>query len=134
MTDIQKFISDARKIMKHDRADNGGHYDAVRACSQITDLFESNNRALGSLPHSLAEYWMDTYIRNSAAIENEPTDANIDKIAALQIFLDGEREGTEVLTAEDWKNLQELVDYEAEDLPLDVLEGMMGIILEQGAL
>jgi hypothetical protein len=134
MTDIQKFTADIKKIIKFDRAENGGRYDGIRACVKVEDLFESNNRALGSLPHSLAEYWLDIYIRNSADPANEPSSDNIDRIAAIQTFLDGEREGTECLTKDDWKNLHELVDYEAEDLPLDVLEGMMGIILEQGAL
>lgn len=134
MTDIQKFISDIQKTIKYDRAQNGGHYDGIRACTKIGDMFESNNKSLGSLPRSLSQYWMDTYIRNSDDAAKEPSDKNIDRIAALQTFLDGEREGTEILTKSDWENLKELVDYEAEDLPLDVLEGMMGLILEQGVL
>lgn len=77
---------------------------------------------------------MDTYIRSSPDMKNEPSDTNLDRICSLQAFLDGDQEGLSALSAGDWTNLRDLVDCEAEDLPLDTLESMMSLILEEGAL
>ena len=134
MTNIEQFLSDAKKIIKHERADNGGRYDGRRACQKIGELFERTNRTLGDLPHSITDYWQNTYIAPSADAVNEPTEANLNKLVAFYAFLMGEQTQTDALTHDDWKNLQELVNYEADDLPLDALEAMMGAILEQGAL
>ena len=49
MTTIDKFLSDIQKTIKFDRANNGGHYDAKRACTQIAKLFANNNRNLGAI-------------------------------------------------------------------------------------
>ena len=134
MTDIQKFQADISKIMKHDRADNGGHYDGKRASKAIAGLFENNNRYLGTLAPSLTDYWLNTYILSSADAVNEPTEQNISRICALQSFIDGDESAVDILTQDDWSNLQELVNCEAEDIPLDDLQNMMGIILNKGAL
>ncbi len=134
MTDTQQFLSEAKKIIKHERADNGGRYDAKRACDKIVRMLESRNSALGDLPHSVGDFWLNTYILSSADMANEPTDDNLQRLTAFNAFLSGEDDESDCLTADDWKNLQELVNYEAEDLPLDVLGKMMGIIVEKGAL
>ena len=44
MNDIQKFQADIKRIIKHDRADNGGVYDGVRASKTIAELFISSNK------------------------------------------------------------------------------------------
>ncbi|MBQ6780783.1 MAG: hypothetical protein IJP62_06080 [Treponema sp.] len=134
MTDTQQFLSEAKKIIKHERADNGGRYDAKRACEKIVRMMESRNSALGDLPHSVGDFWLSTYILPSANMANEPTDDNLRRLTAFNAFLSGEDDEADCLTADDWNQLQELVNYEAEDLPLDDLEKMMGIIVEKGAL
>lgn len=134
MTDTQQFVSEAKKIIKHERADNGGRYDGKRACEKIVRMMESRNPALGDLPHSVGDFWLNTYILPSAEMMNEPTDSHLEKLSAFNAFLSGEDDEADCLSGDDWKNLQELVNYEAEDLPLDVLEKMMGIIVDKGVL
>ena len=97
-------------------------------------LLESRNPAMGNLPHSLGDFWLNTYILPAADAVNEPTDAHLEKLSACNAFLAGEDDENDCLTDDDWKPLQELVNYEAEDLPLDTLEKMMGIIVDKGIL
>ena len=133
MTDLQKFFADADRIKKHERADNGGSYDAVRATEKIIALFVSNNPNMGTLPDSFADYWKKTYIDSSANLENEPTSENLDKLGAMQSLLDGETFSTECLSNDDWKELCSLSNFEAEDLPMEALEKMMMIFVDKQA-
>ena len=134
MTDLQKFFADSDRIKKRDRADNGGAYSAERATEKIIELFVSNNSGLGTLPDSFADYWKKSCIDVSADLENEPTRENMDKLGAMQSVLDGTTDFTECLSDDDWKELFALTNYEAEDLPEDVLEKMMMIFVEKQAL
>lgn len=135
MTTIDKFLSDIQKTIKYDRANNGGHYDAKRACTQVAKLFANNNRNLGNLAVSISDYWLNTYILSSQDLENEPSEANIEKIKAFQNFCDSaEDEDYSALSSDDWETLRDFVDDEAEDLDLDSLQNMMGLILQNGAL
>ena len=135
MTTIDKFLSDIQKTIKFDRANNGGHYDAKRACTQIAKLFANNNRNLGALAVSLSDYWLNTYILDSQDLENEPSEQNIERIKAFQSFADNEEDADySILTADDWETLRDFVDDVAEDLDLDSLQSMMNLILQNGAL
>ena len=120
MNSIDKFLSDIQKTVKYDRANNGGHYDAKRACTQIAKLFANNNRNLGSLAVSISDYWLNTYILGSSDLENEPSEENIERIKAFQAFVDSDDSADfSVLTADDWETLRDFVDDEAENLDLD---------------
>ena len=135
MTSIDKFLSDIQKTIKFDRANNGGHYDAKRACTQIAKLFANNNRNLGSLAISISDYWLNTYILGSEDLANEPSEQNIERIKAFQSFADSEEDADfSVLTSDDWETLRDFVDDEAENLDLDSLQSMMNLILQNGAL
>lgn len=134
MDNIQKFLADVEKIKKHDRADNGGRYDGERVCRKVCDLFSANNRSLGELGASFGDYWMRTYVLPSNDLANEPSAANLDVIAAFQSLLDGDADGTKCLTDADFEALCELVNYEAEDLPIDVLNDLMIIFVDKKAL
>ena len=107
MTDTQQFLSEAKKIIKHERADNGGRYDAKRACEKIVRMMESRNSALGDLPHSVGDFWLSTYILPSANMANEPTDDNLRRLTAFNAFLSGEDDEADCLTADDWNQLQD---------------------------
>jgi hypothetical protein len=86
-----------------------------------------------SLTDSVFAYWEKTYIYTSSDIQNEPTENNLNKLSSMLAFLSNSDENQELLTQEDWKELSELVNYEAEDLPLDVLQDLMGILVSKGA-
>lgn len=134
MTDIQKFRTDAQRITKHARAENNGRYDAKKACDEIIKLFLRETTVPGALPQSCAEYWKNTYIDTSASLEDEPSADNISRLGAILSFLENSGEDEEFLTDDDWRNLGELTSYEAEDLPLDILQSLMGVIVRHGAL
>lgn len=134
MTDIQKFRADVQRLVKHSRADNNGRYNAEKTCNDIIELFLRETTVPGALPQSCAEYWKRTYIDESASPENEPTAENVDRLGAILSFLENSGEDEELLTDDDWRMLGELVNYEAEDLPLDILQSLMGVIVQKGAL
>ena len=135
MNSIDKFISDIQKTIKYDRANNGGHYDAKRACTQITKLFANNNKNMGNLAFSLGDYWLNTYIFSSSDLANEPNEENISRIKAFQSFIDNDDKADfSILTADDWENLRDFVNDEADTLNIDALQNMMSIILSNGAL
>lgn len=134
MTDIQKFRADIQRLIKHERAENNGRYNAQKICIDIANLFQKETTVPGALPQSCTEYWKRTYIDESTLPENEPTQENIDKLAAILSFLEGTEEDEELLSDEDWRMLGELVNYEAEALPLDILQTLMSTIVSKGAL
>lgn len=135
MTAIEKFLSDIKRIVKYDRANNGGHYDGKRACTEIARLFERNNPNLGSLATSISQYWLNSYILSSENSENEPTEENVAKIKAFQSFVDNiDDEDLNVLTKDDFESLKNFIDESEEEIDLDTLQNMMGILLEKGAI
>lgn len=135
MNAIEKFISDIDKIKKYDRANNGGHYDGKRACQQISELFERNNRNVEGVARQISDYWFNTYILGSADAASEPSDENISRLRAFQAFIDNdESENFDVLSSDDWENLRDFVNFEAGTLDLDALQNMMGMILDHGGL
>ena len=135
MTQIEKFLADIKKIMKYDRANNGGRYSGKRACAEISKLFARNNPNLGTLAASLADYWLENCVLTSENPEEEPSEENIGKIEALQCFVDNiDDESLDLLSAEDFENLKGFVDEASEELDLDALQNMMGILLDRGAI
>ena len=133
MIDLQKFFADVERIKKRERADHSS-YDSSRVVESVIELFVSNNRDMTSLASSFADYWQKTYIAPSSQREEEPIRENIDRLAAMQSLLDGETFATEILNAKDWKELSSLVNFEAEDIPMDMLEKMMMIFVDKQAL
>jgi hypothetical protein len=131
MTDPEKLCSDINRIKKHERAQNGGRYNALRVCEKAASLFENERRNFSALPASMAEFWMSTYIRASVQPDEEPSDENIDKLAAMLSFLDGDSSGCDCLTETDWTQLGQLVNYEAEELPIETLSNLMTIIVDK---
>lgn len=134
MDNVQKFYSDVDKIKKHDRADNGGNYSGERACQKIKTYFAGNNKSLTELASSFADYWYESYISSSENIENEPTEEHVDKLASMQALLDNEVEDTKSLSKKDFTELCNIVNCEAEDIPLDLLNDLMTIFVDNKAL
>lgn len=133
MADIRKFYADVQRIHKHTRAQYSAHNPSV-VTSQLMDLFNSYTRGLGDLPHSILEYWKQTYIDASPNPKEEPIQENINWLAVVLNFLDGELEDDQDIPLNDWKELANLINYEAADLPIDVLSSMMTILVDKKAL
>lgn len=134
MTNIQKFFADTARIIKHDRADNNGNYDGIRCSKRVVALFESNLSHLPEVARSLGDYWFSTYIQSSSEKNSEPTQEHLDWLANILSLFDGELEENHTFTKEDWQEIRDTINYEAENLPLDFLSSIMNILLEQGVL
>lgn len=133
MTDIGKFLSDIQRIKKHDRQNNGGNPDYNRIFRDLNSLFLRSTSCPADLARSVFEYWENEYIFNSKNQKEEPSEENSQKLAAMLAFLENSDEFQSVLTQKDWQELRDLVNYEAEDLPVDVLQSLMRVLVEKGA-
>ena len=133
MTDIGKFLSDVEKLKKHDRQNNGGKPDYNRIADDLRRLFERSTSCPGELPGSIYEYWENTYIFNGADLTYEPSADNAAKLGAFLAFLDNSDEDRDLITTDDWQELGRLVNYEAEDLPVDILQELMMVLVSKGA-
>lgn len=134
MNDCEKLIADAHRIIKHERAENADHYDGLKACSKIADLLPRNNPAIISIARQVGDYWYSTYITSAAEPQKEPSEENLDKISAMQNFLEGIDDENQILSQQDWQELAQIIRFEAEDMPLELLSSMMSLIVEHDAL
>ncbi len=133
MDNIQKFISDVQRIKKHYRAEHST-YDGQKVCEQIQDLFISSNKNLKSLAESFSDYWINKYILSSQELNNEPTDDHINILASMQALIENDVESTSSLSHEDWQELCEITNCEAEEIPIEVLNDMMMIFVDKQAM
>ena len=133
MTDINKFLSDMQKSLKYARQNNGGKADYDRVKNDLRRLFERNAAAVGELADSIYEYWENEYIFKSQDIKEEPSQESCDRLAAMLSFLNNADEDLTVLSDSDWQEIGKLVNYESEDLPIDVLQDLMKVLVEKNA-
>ena len=133
MTDIGKFLSDIQRIKKHDRQNNSGNPDYNRIFRELNSLFLRSTSCPADLARSVFEYWENEYVFNSQNQKEEPSEENSQKLAAMLAFLEDSDEFQSVLTQKDWQELRDLVNYEAEDLPVDILQSLMRVLVEKGA-
>ncbi|WP_143064185.1 hypothetical protein [Treponema bryantii] len=133
MTDINKFLSDMQKSLKHDRQNNGGKSDYNRVKNDLRRLFERNVAMVGELADSVYEYWENEYIYRSADIKAEPSEENQNRLVAYLAFLENSDEFQELISDADWNEFGRLVNFEAEDLDVDVLQDLMKILVSKGA-
>ena len=136
MTEVQKFHSDIRRSIKHNRTEKSGHYSVQEACEDIIHLFshECEYTVPPSLAASVAEYWKKEYIDGSDGTNIECVQDNIGKLGAMLAFLEGSEEDSELLTQKDWSTLADLVNCEAEDMAVEVLQTLMNILISKNAL
>ena len=125
--------TDLEKIKKIFRQNNSGKWDYNKLQKDIRNLFEHSTSCPTGLPASIFEYWENQYIYKSADLGEEPTSDNINKLAAFLAFLENTDEYQELITDEDWEEIGPLVNYEAEDLPVDILQSLMRVLVEKGA-
>ena len=133
MTDINKFLSDVQKALKYDRQNNGGKSDYNRVKNDLRRLFERNAAAVGELADSIFEYWENEYIYNSTDLAWEPKEENQNRLAAYLAFLENSDEYQELISDDDWQEFGRLVNFEAEDLDVGVLQDLMKILVSKGA-
>ena len=133
MTDIGKFLSNIQRIKKHDRQNHSGNPDYNRIFRDLNSLFLRSTSCPADLARSVFEYWENEYVFSSQNQKEEPSEENSQKLAAMLAFLEDSDEFQSVLTQKDWQELRDLVNYEAEDLPVDILQSLMRVLVEKGA-
>ena len=133
MTDINKFLSDVQKTLKYDRQNNGGKSDYNRVKNDIRRLFERNAADVGELADSVFEHWENEYIYRSADLIWEPSEENQNRLAAYLAFLENSDELQDLISDDDWNAFGRLVNFEAEELDVDVLQDLMKILVSKGA-
>ncbi len=139
MDNIQRFYSDLEKIKKHYRQEHETSYDPTELCEEIRTFFGKSNKDVQNLAYSFADYWRDEYIAKSSQMQDEPSAENLNKLTAMQALLyvtedDDQAAETECLSEKDWKELCRLTNYEAEEIPLELLNAMMMIFVNKQAL
>ena len=133
MTDIRKFLSDVERLKKHERQNNSGVCDYNKIQGDLCNLFGRATSCPASLTDSIFSYWENEYVFSSQNQKEEPSEENSQKLAAMLAFLEDSDEFQSVLTQKDWQELGDLVNYEAEDLPVDILQSLMRVLVEKGA-
>lgn len=117
-----------------DRHENNNTTDYNRLSPKIASSFERASQVEKSLAGTIFDYWEKTYIWNQADLSEVPSDADVEKLAAFLAFLNNSDEKAELVTDDDWKNLAELVNYEAEDMDIEKLTELMAILVDHHAL
>lgn len=133
MTSIQKFRTDIQKLIKHYRAEHS-KFNIDELSNQIINFFERESTCPNTLSGAVAQYWKEEFIDTSADSSNEPTIENINILGAMLSFLEATDEDEDLLTDQNWKDLAELVTYEAEDLPIDILQALMSTLVRKDAI
>lgn len=132
MTSNEKFYSDIKKIVKNERNEDGTLNLEVCA-EKIINFFIRESTVPESLAGSVAAYWKSEYIDRSLEIENEPTQEHIEILCAFLSFLENSDENYDLISDSDWKELCTLVDCEAENLSIEVLQQLMSVLVEKNA-
>lgn len=133
MTEIGKFSSDVQKLLKHERQNNSGKIVFNKIEKDLRKLFINSTSCTGELPGSIFEYWVNNYIYGSEGTSEEPTQEHLQKLSAFLSFMENTNEDEELITQEDWEQIAQLVNYEAEDMPINKLTELMTILVSKGA-
>lgn len=133
MTDIRKFFADIERIKKHARQNNSGNCDYNLIQNELRNLFARTANCSNSLTDSIFSYWENEYIFKSENFSEEPSSFSLGKLGAILAFLDNRDEDEDLLSQDDWNELAELVNYEAEDLPVEMLQDLMKILVSHNA-
>ena len=136
---IQKFYSDVKKAKKFCVPYSDASYS-----SDIAGLFVKNNRHVESLARSVSDWWLEKYVRpleqnqDSGKKQDGETggisDSIIEKLGSVYALLENDPQNVSNLTQEDYRELCALVNYEAEDLPLELLNSLMSAFVDNQAL
>ncbi len=133
MTDIDKFCSDADKLLERtSRPDLRNHPGTSLSEFRkgLEQLFLSRARNYGELAENLAAYRLDRLSGSSGSTEEKRAAVNwLNQSFAL---LDGTFSADMNFAAEDWEAIREIVSAEADTLDLDLLTALMSTILERG--
>lgn len=128
MTDIDKFYSDADKLVK--RASVPGSSYAEKLNSELSRLFLIWTRDFGQLGSTLCEYWHITYGDNLSTETDRK--AAVEWLASALCLLSGCFTNEMDFPDRDWQEIRDIISAEAEEIDIDLLMSIMSIIVERG--
>ncbi|HZK19463.1 MAG TPA: hypothetical protein VFC68_01920 [Treponemataceae bacterium] len=134
MDNLSKLYTDIHRTIKHDRAQHAGEHDGLRASNAVAQLFEKKTAGLGEIPCAITEHWLNTYIKPSKNIAQEPGETNIDWLVKVFSLLNGTFDTDMDFPQSDWKKIADIIKLEAEDLPLDILSDIMAVFVNRRIL
>lgn len=132
MIDIGKFYADVQRALKHYRASTN-NYDGIMASEAVAKVFVATNRDIEQLMQSFVELWLTHYIKPSTNLQAEPSAEHIDWLANLLMLIDGDGDA-KLLPHEDLVEIGQIVNSEAEDIPLEILSAIMTRLVDCHAL
>lgn len=128
MTDIDKFYSDADRLMA--RASSQGPVDVQKLAAELTRLFLRYTQGLGDLGTNMGAYWVETYA-NTLATEEGRKRAS-EWFASVLSLLSGSFAAEMDFNDRDWDEIRDTVSDEAENLDIDLITSIMTVIVDRG--
>jgi hypothetical protein len=129
MTNLDKFYSDADRLMKRSAVPGNG-LSAGALAQELRRLFLSWARDYGNLGTDLADYWVSAY--ESSLGTEEGRKNGVEWFGALLALLGGEFSPAMDFSHRDWEEIRDTVNAEADDMDIDLLSSIMTVIVERG--
>ena len=128
MTDLDKFYSDADRIVA--RAGAPGGTSSARLAGELSRHFLAWARDYGDIAADLAAYWTE---RHGASLATDAErKAAVEWFASLLSLLSGSFTASMDFPDEDWEEIRGVISAEAESLDIDLLTTIMTVIVERG--
>lgn len=128
MKDIDKFFSDADRLIARWRAEGTGN--TTRLAASLKGHFDSYSRGAAVIAEPLSSYWKDTYTDSLSTAEGQK-DA-VSWLGSLNSLLAGEFDETMDFPERDWAEIRDTINAEAESMDMDLLSDIMMIIVDRG--
>ncbi len=136
MTNVQRFYSNIERAIKNGRAAGGENYGLQEASADAVRLFEHDcaSTVPAALASAAADYWKTTYIDAAASGELSTLQENIGILGALLAFLEGSEEDCAALSDADWQELSDIVNCNADEMPIEILQSLMAVLVSKNAV
>lgn len=136
MTNIQRFYTNVERAIKNGCVASGGTYGLQEACADAARLFEHDCAANipASLAAAAADYWKKTYIDTAQSAELSTLREKIGILGGLLAFFEGSEEDAAALSDADWQELAEMVNCNADEMPIEILQSLMATLVSKNAL
>jgi len=128
MTDIDKFLSDADKLVA--RASATGKTDTQKLAGEITRLFLIWSRDFGELGTNLSAYWIDEYTETLSTEEGRKR--AVEWFGSILALLSDCFTKDMDFSDRDWEEIRDSISDEAENLDMELITSIMTIIVDRG--
>jgi hypothetical protein len=127
MTDLDKFFSDADRLVARASASNAS---PERLAGDLARNFQTWTRDYGDIGADLSAYWVDRYAATLTSPEGKK--AAVDWFGNLLALLSGGFTPQMDFPDADWEEIRETISAEADNLDIDLLTDIMTVIVERG--